>query len=332
MMWTMMAAAAACVVASEPPRPACNPNLRPPVHDLGHDMSEVRAPARGGGELFAIMIDGGPNTPAVLLLPGSGPTDHDGNSAAGVSGGIYLQLAHALYEKGVSTIRADKRGIGLSKVDGDPNAVTIDDYVADTLPWRSMFQARGHRCTWLAGHSEGGLIALAAAAQKPDDLCGVILIAAPGRRMDTILKSQLKSKLPPAMWTPTEAALDRLARGEKVDLATVPAPLHNLFAPQVQGFLIDMMRYDPAALAAKIKLPVLIVQGEEDLQVSVEDAKALKSAQPDAALVLLDGTNHVLKSVPKGDAAANAASYGNAQMPIDARVANAIANFIRLKR
>jgi pimeloyl-ACP methyl ester carboxylesterase len=125
------------------------------------------------------------------------------------------------------------------------------------------------------------------------------------------------------------AALDSLEHGQHVDVAAMHPALQRLFAPQVQDFLIDMFRQDPAKLAAAIKLPLLIVQGERDLQVSVADAKALAAAQPKSRLVLLPLMNHVLKDVATGDRAANLATYADPSLPVDPALADAIAAFVK---
>lgn len=294
----------------------------PPVA-LGAQEVTVPGPA---GPLAGTLIETGTNHPAVLLLPGSGPTDRDGNNALGVKGAVYRQLAEGLQRHGITSLRIDKRGIGGSaQAVADPNKVTVADYVGDTLLWADLLKARGHRCVWLAGHSEGGLIALA--ATRRIDACGLILIAAPGRKLDLVLREQLGATLPAAMLAPTNGAIDKLAAGQTVDPASVPAPVRPLFAPQTQGYLIDMMKYDPTAMIAPLRLPILIVQGGEDVQVKPADAAALAKANPAATLLSLDGVNHVLKTVPKGDRVANLTSY-TLDGPIAPEAIEAIAGFV----
>lgn len=283
------------------------------------------------GPLAGTLTDPARTAPAVILIPGSGPTDRNGDNPAGVSGGIYRQLAEQLAAKGVATLRIDKRGMFGSKAAiADPNVVTIADYVADVRGWTAFLQARGKRCVWIAGHSEGGLVALAA-AQQPKGICGLILLAAPGRPLGTVLRAQLKPKLPPAMYASADAAIAKLEQRQRVDLATVPAPLAPLFNPAVQGYLIDLVTTNPATLAAATKLPMLIVQGETDIQVGVEDARALAAAHPGAKLLLVPGINHLWRRAP-ADPAANAATYRDPRIPIDPAVASAIADFVRTKR
>lgn len=283
------------------------------------------------GPLAGSLVDAGRNAPALILIPGSGPTDRDGNNPAGVAGGVYRQLADQLGAKGITTLRIDKRGMFASKAAvPDANAVRIADYAQDVQDWAAFLRARGNRCVWLAGHSEGGLIALAA-AQRPSGLCGLVLLAAPGRPLGAVLRSQLKPKLPADMYATADAAIGKLERRQSVDPATVPAPLAPLFNPAVQGFMIDLVTTDPAGLAAATKLPMLIVQGDTDLQVGLDDASALAAAHPGASLVVVPGINHLWRKAPL-DPAANFATYGDASKPVDPTVAQAIATFVKTTR
>ena len=175
----------------------------------------------------------------------------------------------------------------------DANKVTIADYAADTASWvSSIRKATGAKCVWLIGHSEGGLVALSA-AQHPNGICGVITIAAVGRKFGAVMREQLRAN--PANAPILDAALktiDSLEAGKKVAAATLPVALRTLFADDVQPFIINLFAEDPAGLAAGLKLPLLIVQGDQDIQVTVDDAKALAAAQPKASLALLPGVNH----------------------------------------
>jgi len=76
----------------------------------------------------------------------------------------------------------------------DADAVTIADYAADVRSWIATIRARtGQNCVWLLGHSEGGLVA-EVAAQYASDVCGLLLVAAPGRPLGQVLRTQLKAK------------------------------------------------------------------------------------------------------------------------------------------
>lgn len=283
------------------------------------------------GPLAGTLIDPGKRAPALILIPGSGPTDRNGDNPAGVAGGIYRQLAEQLAKRGVATLRIDKRGMFGSKTAiPDGNKVTIADYAADVRGWTQFLRARGRDCVWIAGHSEGGLVALAA-AQRPEGICGLVLLAAPGRPLGLVLRQQLKPKLPADMYAAANAAIVRFEARQHVDPAAVPAPLAGLFNPAVQDFLIDLLAQDPARLAAKTRLPMLVVQGENDIQVGVEDARNLAAAHPGAKLVLVPAINHLWRKAPK-DVAANAATYRDTTIPVDPAVASAIATFVKTRR
>lgn len=281
--------------------------------------------------LAGTYVDAGRQAPVVLMIPGSGPTDRDGNNLMGITAAPFRMLAESLAAKGVSTVRIDKRGLGGSKAAvADGNAVTIGDYATDTHSWvNSIRKQTEAKCVWVLGHSEGALVALAA-AQQPQGICGIILVSGAGRKLSDVIREQLRANPANApVLDSAMGALDALDRGEHVDVTGMHPALQKLFAPQVQNFLIDMFRHDPAKLASTIKVPLLIVQGERDIQVSVADAKALAAAKPQAKLVLIPTMNHLLKDVATDDRAANLATYAVSSLPVDAVLVEAIAEFVK---
>jgi len=280
--------------------------------------------------LGATLLDAGKRAPVVVIIPGSGPTDRDGNSPLGVTASSYRLLAQGLAARGVTTVRIDKRGMFGSKAAiANPNAVTIADYAVDAHAWaKAARAATGARCVWLLGHSEGGLVALAA-GQDRTDLCGIISVSAAGRRLGTIIREQLVANPANApLIAPAYAALARLEARQRFNNADLPPALQPLFGEAIQLYMIDALAQDPARLAASLRLPLLIVQGDRDLQVTVTDAKALAAAQPKARLVVLPGVNHVLKNVATTDRAANIATYADPSLPVSPAVIDAIANFV----
>lgn len=291
-------------------------------------------PIRAFGPLAPLagtLTDAGKGAPVVLIIPGSGPTDRDGNNPLGVKAAPYRLLAAALGERGVSSVRIDKRGLfGSKNAVADANKVTVADYVADTRSWiASIRRATGAKCVWLLGHSEGGLVALTA-AQRPQDACGVIAVAAVGRRLADVLRQQLRDNPANApLLAPALATIDSLEKGKRVDSSTLPAPLQPMFNDAVQPFLIDLFSQDPAGLAAALKVPLLIAQGDKDIQVTVEDAETLAAAQPRAKLAILPGVNHVLK-IPQGeDRVANLAAYANPDLPVAPSLVEAVVGFVK---
>ncbi len=293
--------------------------------------AEVEAPGPSGplrGTLLSPADARG--APVVLIIPGSGATDRNGNSGPnGVSAAPYRLLAEALAARGIATIRVDKRGMLGSAGAGSANAVTIADYAADMRQWARAARARtGARCVWLLGHSEGGLVALVA-GQNPQDLCGLILVSAGGRPIGMVLREQLRASPTFApLFGQAEPVITALEAGRHVDVAGMDPQLLPLFAPPIQDLMISLLSYDPARLIAAVRLPVLIMQGQRDLHVNETDARRLAEANPGARLVLLPGVNHVLKAVATDDRAANAATYSNPSLPLAPGVADGIADFV----
>ncbi|MDI6026028.1 alpha/beta fold hydrolase [Corticibacterium sp. UT-5YL-CI-8] len=285
-----------------------------------------RGPLRG----TMLKPDTSQRPPIALIVPGSGPTDRDGNNPLGVKAATYRLLAEGLAAQGIATVRTDKRGLGGSK-DAvlDPNDVSIRAYAGDTLNWVAEIRREtGAACVWIVGHSEGGLIALAA-ARHASDVCGVVLLATPGRPLAEALREQLRNNPANApILDQAEGVIDDLDAGKTVDVSNLPPAVATLFAPQLQRFWIDLFAHDPARMMSDYRGPALIVQGERDLQVSTEDAYSLKEANAQAALRLLPDVNHVLKTVATDDPAANAATYADPTLPLAPDVVPAVADFI----
>lgn len=268
-------------------------------------------------------------TAVVLIVPGSGPTDRDGNNPFGVKASPYRLLAEGLALKGFATLRIDKRGMFASSAAvEDANAVTIADYVDDVRAWINVLKHEMQtHCIWIMGHSEGGLVALASALEE--DVCGVLLIATPGRPMGEVLREQLKAN--PANAFLLEEALpiiDALEQGRRVDTTHIHPALQNLFHPALQPFLIDAFSYNPTQLISVISRPVLVLQGQRDLQVQEMDARKLKAANPQASLVVLPTMNHVMKGVTSEDFMANLASYAEPTLPLAPGVMETIEDFL----
>ena len=294
--------------------------------------SFVEAPTPTGS-LKGTMLAAGPQAPVAVIIPGSGPTDRDGNSPAGLKASSYKLLAEALAARGVSTVRFDKRASFASAAAKFPEAgPTYGLYASDVNAWAA--EARrisGTRCVWLIGHSEGAQVALLA-AQEGRDLCGLVLVSGAGRTVTTLIRDQLKANPANAPILPQAlAALDEIEAGRRVDPATLHPALMALFNPPAQTLLIDGAKRDPVALLRATKLPTLVVQGTTDLQVSVDDARRLAAARPGVQLELMEGVNHVLKRAP-AEMAGNFATYADPSLPLAPEAPDAIAAFIKSPR
>ena len=264
--------------------------------------------------------------PVAILIAGSGPTDKDGNSLtlAGKNNSLKM-LAEELKAKGIAVIRYDKRGVGdntaLAKAESE---LRFDDYAEDAAAW-IRFAKEDERFTDVSviGHSEGALVGLVAANQQGLD--SYISLAGVGRTADDLLREQL-STLPADQFEEAQAILDQLAQGKTVD--EVSPELQQIFRPSVQPYLQSWMAYDPIAQAETLNAETLFVGGTHDLQVPAEDARLLHEAKAGSELLIVDGMNHVLKSVPD-DEEANLAAYADPELPLADGLVDTIAEFLK---
>ena len=271
-----------------------------------------------------VLPDGDARVPAVLILPGSGPTDRNSNQP-GLNTDALKHVANEFAKQGIASLRIDKRGVAASAAAATKEEdLRFTTYVDDAVAWIDFLkqQKRVSRIVVL-GHSEGALIG-SIAAQRPD-VAGFVSLAGAGFRAGEVLRRQLGVQLVGDLKTRAFAAIVELEEGRLV--ANSPPELAALFRPSVQPYLISWFRFDPAAEIAKLKMPVLIVQGTTDIQVGVEDAKALAAAKPEAKLVIIDGMNHVLRAAPL-DRAQNIATYTNPSLPLKPELMPALIGFV----
>ena len=259
--------------------------------------------------------------PVALIIAGSGPTDRNCNNPQ-MTNDAYKKLAHELAERGIASIRYDKRGIAesVAAVESESSLVFYD-YVQDAKDWiQQAKQDKRFTQVVVIGHSEGSLIGILA-SEKADKF---ISVAGAGRGIGVVLKEQLSSQ-PKVVQDEAFPMIDTLTMGKK--LQHVSPAMMALFRPSIQPYMISWLKYDPAVELKKLKIPVLIIQGTTDIQVSVVDAKLLSAAKPDAKLLLIDKMNHILRTVD-GDRDANLATYNNASLPLADGFVKGIADFI----
>ncbi len=285
---------------------------------------DVKVTSTGETLAGTLSVPTGPATqgrtlaPALLLLPGSGAVDRNGDAPPLITNGMYRQLAYALGCRGYAVLRIDKLGIGASS--GNGNAVTLETYAQNTADWMALLRAQPDldpRRVGLMGHSEGGLVALFATARGYVTPAAVVLLESPGRPLGQILLDQLVQQARTGgasdarvatVEAQTRAALAAIeaSQGTTLDLtgALADNPIAGMFA-HAAGLLRSELTQDPVALAAAVEAPVLVVQGGKDVQVKVPNGEALAAAAPHATYLIFPDLEHDLYTTD-GPAMANA--------------------------
>lgn len=265
----------------------------------------------------------GKKVPVVMIIAGSGPTDRDGNQGSSVKTNTYLMIADSLKKAGIASVRYDKRGVGasLGSIEKEED-VRFEDEINDAAGFiKILKQDSRFSKVYVLGHSEGSLIGMVAAnKEKP---AGFISVAGAGERIDKIIEQQLSMQSS----TLTEKAtiiLDSLAAG--YNPKNIDPYLETLFRPSTLPYMISWLKYDPQKEIKKLSGKVLIIQGTTDVQVSVDDAKKLKKAKPEATLKLITGMSHIMKNGP-ADRTQNIATYTKTYLPLNDEIVPAIVKF-----
>jgi hypothetical protein len=287
----------------------------------------VTFPGAGGTSLAGTLLlpEGKPGTkfPALVLVPGSGPTDRDGNQAPTLVTDLLKDIAVDLAKHGIASLRYDKRGMHANVGELPKDRAQygeffswenfVDDVAAAYEFVRQQPEIAADR-VGILGHSEGGVLALAVGeklAATPARPAVLVLLSTPGRSLDAVIHDQLVRLLVKQKATPeqTKYFLDENARVVQAIKDTgkvpsdVPAGLQALYPAYIGKFLQSNFATDPSKLAARIKGPVLVIAGEQDVQVSPErDAKPVdvglaSRAADDHKLLVVAGASHNLKPV-----------------------------------
>lgn len=259
----------------------------------------------------------------VILIAGSGPTDRDGNQMGLVNNSLKL-LAEALANNGIAVYSYDKR-IFAQMASGklDEASLSFDNFIDDAKAVIQYFKnQKKYNSITVAGHSEGALIGMVAANGNAD---GYISIAGAGRPIDEVLLEQIE-KQAPFLKEEVEKNLATLKSGNTFELKN--QMLASLFRASVQSYMISWIKYNPQTEIKKLQIPTLLINGDKDIQVSVQDAQLLQQAKLNAQLHIIQNMNHVFKEI-KGDDAENKAAYTNPDLPISIELSSIITTFIR---
>lgn len=298
-----------------------------PEQKKGQEIkSNIFLPTPKGNIYGTIKIPSNANKqiPVVLIIAGSGPTDRNGNQAPSLNTNTYQMIADSLLKAGIASLRYDKRGVGESAgaLVSESNIV-FEDYIHDAVGFVKLLKGdRRFSKVIVLGHSEGSLIGMVAAAQVQVD--GFISVAGAGERIDKIIEKQLNAQSP-ALAEKAKILLDSLKKGKTV--ADPGGDLQALFRPSIQPYLISWLKFNPAEEIKKLNMPILLIQGNTDLQISMQDVQLLKLAVPTARLVIIDQMNHVLKQ-SETERSKNLATYNQPDLPIKTELVQAIGGFV----
>lgn len=309
---------------------APGPGIAPPVaaHPAGIFADSVFS---ANGQLHGtLIVPSTTRSPVVLIIAGSGPTDRDGNNPLIPGKNNSLRyLAEALAERGIASLRYDKRGIGASRMQGGlPTDLRFEHYVEDAVAWGKKLHAdRRFSSVIVVGHSEGSLIALLATPRIP--AAKVVSIAGLGFPAPVGIARQVRAALPADQAAQVESALARVERGEEP--GEYPPSMIGLFHPNVLPYLRSWFPYDPRVEAGRVGAPLLVIQGLHDFQALEEDARAIAAGNPRSTLKLISGMNHVLKQSPAARAEQGPA-YSDSTLAIDSTLVEEIASFVKPPR
>lgn len=280
------------------------------------------------GNIYGTLVcpESNKKVPVVLIIAGSGPTDRNGNNNFMLKSNTYKMLAEQLAAKGIASLRYDKWGVGQSlDTNFKETDLRFEDYINDAVTWINWLKKdKQFSEIIIAGHSEGSLIGMLAAQKS--SVNRFISIAGLATPASITLKKQFKVITDTNLYHKVVKMIDTLASGKL--LTNVPKNLYRIFRPSVQPYMVSWFKYNPTTAIAALKIPVLIIQGNTDIQVDTTQAYLLAKANPNAKLMIVEGMNHILKDAP-ADRAQNIKTYSDPNLPLNPVFAKAIINFIK---
>lgn len=257
-----------------------------------------------------------------IIIAGSGPTDRNGNQNF-LKNNALKKLADSLTTNGIATFRYDKRIVKQIKQGNIDKSLSFDDFVTDAKATIAYFKNSGaYKKIYVIGHSQGSLVGMLAAKDLAD---GFISLAGAGQNIGNVIVEQV-SKMDSKLGEEAQNVVNQLKQGKTT--TNYPQALASIFNTDLQVFMISWMQYHPDVIIKALQLPILIINGTKDLQVSTQEAQRLKDANPKATLKLIENMNHVLFNIEGGDLE-NSKSYNETFRPISGELVKHITNFIK---
>ncbi len=314
--------------------PAAEGSTEEQTEEAGSPYREIELPlpVEGLGELPGVLTipDGSGPFPAVILVHGSGPQDMDETLGENRP---FRDLAEGLADRGIAVYRYDKRSyVYGAKLAADPSLTLFDETIADAAAAAALVSTREEIDSdriYILGHSLGGQALPAVAELLGDSAAGYIFLAAPARSLVTLMREQYDFlyELNPPKGEEEEA--QKTAAYELFDLLENPEslPENELTGGAYPAYWQYLVEYDALSAAESIQAPCLVLQGEEDYQVSMEDFRLWQEAfgdNPSWQFRSYPGLTHLFM---EGSMQDGPAAYLNAGK-VDTRVIEDIAAFI----
>lgn len=269
-----------------------------------------------------LLPESGQSDYLAIIIAGSGPTDRDGNQNFLKSNNL-KKLAQGLAKEGIASFRYDKRIVKQIRKGNVDENIMFDDFVTDGTSVVDYFANQDQfKSIYIIGHSQGSLVGLLAIS---DNVSGFISLAGAGQSIDVVIMDQIQN-MAPGLSEDAQKTFDILKTGKTT--TDYPPALASVFNIETQPFIANWMQYNPQDIIKTIKVPILIINGTKDLQVSVEETKLLKTANDNAQLEIMQNMNHVLFII-EGDDLENSKSYNESFRPIAPQLIGTISTFIK---
>ncbi len=258
--------------------------------------------------------------PLIILIMDAGAINRDGNDRMSQNN-AFKKLAIVLAKQGIATFSYDKRLFKMDALGIKETDITIDHFVTDAVATIQYFKRnKNYTNIIIAGHGQGALVGMLAAKENAD---AFISIAGNGQAIDQIIIGQLQ-KQAPGLDRSAYVAFQELK--EKGSTTNYDPALASIFRYSLQGFMRSWIKYTPTKEIASLKIPILIIHGDQDIQVAVSEAKRLKNAAPNSTYVIIPYMNHILTKI-KGSRLENQKSYNETWRTIMPEISTTIANF-----